>query len=119
MSMQKLGFHRKFYEKFHTSTIFIWPAILELENCEIIQKEKTKYDYHKAIVKLSPEKVIKMKEIEDMVTEHLEKEGLSHIKLVYGNRVYPKIKILSLKTIKLKSVWINAEKKPFPQLWLE
>ena len=119
MSMQKIGFHRKFYEKFHTSTIYIWPAILDLENCGIIQKENTRYDYHKAIVKLSPEKVIEMKKIEEMVNEYLEKEeGLSQIKLVYGNRVYPKIKILSPKTIKLK-VCGSTRKKLYPQLWLE
>ena len=56
-----------------------------------------------------------MTKIEKEVNEHLEKEGLSHIKLVYGNRVYSN----GPKTIRVKSVWINAEKKPFPQLWLE
>ena len=119
MSMPKVGFYCKFYEKFHTSTIVIWSAFLKLENCKIIQKEKTKYGYQKAIVKLPPEKVIKMKEIEKEVNEHLEGEGLTHIKLVYGNMVYPKVKIDSPKTIKLKGVWINIEKKVYPQLWLE
>ena len=49
----------------------------------------------------------------------LEEEwGLPQVKLVYGNRVYPKIIIDYPKTIRFKGVWINAEKKPYPQLWL-
>ena len=94
-------------------------ASLKLEKCEILQKEETKYGYQKADLKLFPEKVIKMTKIEEEVNEHLEKEVLSHIKLVYGNRVYPKIDIDDPKTVSLISVWINAEKKPFPHLWLE
>ena len=57
-----------------------------------------------------------MKEFEEQVNEHLQGEGLPHITLVYGNRVYPNIKIDNPKTIKLKGVWVNDEKKPFPQL---
>ena len=70
-------------------------------------------------MKLSPERVIAMEEIEEKVNEHLQGEGLPHITLVYGNRVYPKIKIDSPKTTKLKGVWVNVENKPFTQLWLE
>ena len=59
-------------------------ASLKLEDCEILQIDETKYGYRKAMVKLSPEKVIVMKEFEEKV--------------------------------KLKGVWVNDEKKPFPQL---
>ena len=92
---------------------------LKLENCEIPQKEETKYGYQKAVVKLTPEKVIVMKEFEEKVNQYLEKERLSHITPIYGNRVYPKINIDKPKTIRLRVLWINVEKKPFPQLWLE
>ena len=117
--MSKIYFHRKFYEKYKTSKIFIMGVSLKLEDCEILQKEETKYRYQKAVVKLSPEKVIVMKEFEEEQNEHLGTEGLSHITLVYGNIVYSKIKIDGPKTVIFKGVWINAEKKPFPQLWLE
>ena len=119
MEMPKLMFHRIFYQKYNTSKITIMGALLKLEDYEILQKEETKYCYQKAVVKLYPEKVIVMKEFEEKVNEHLQDERLSHITLVYGNRVYLKIKIDNPKTIKLKGVWINIEKKPFPQLWLE
>ena len=117
--MSKLEFHRIEYEKYNTSTIAIEDASLKLGNCEILQKEETKYGYQKAVVKLSHEKIIKMKMFEEEVNEHLEKEGLSKIALLYGNKDYPKIKIDKPKTIRLRGVGINVEKKPFPLLWLE
>ena len=99
--------------------LLLWDASIKLENCEILQREETNYVYQKAVVKLSPEKLINMKKNEEEVNEHLRYTGLSIITLVYGNRVYPKIKIDNPKTIKLKSVWINVEKKPVAGLWLE
>ena len=102
------------YHKFNTSTITITGASFKLEDCEIIQTDKTKYGYQKAVMKLSPEKVIIMKEFKEKVNEQLQGESLPHITLVYGNRVYPKIKTDNPKTIKLKGVWVNVEKKPFP-----
>ena len=101
------------------SKIFVMAVSLKLEDCEILQKEETKYGYQKAVVKLSPEKVIMMKEFEEKVNECLGKDRLPHITLIYGNRVYPKINIDKPKTIRLSGVWNNVEKKPFPQLWLE
>ena len=118
--MSELEFHRIVYEKYGSSIIIVEGEFMKLEKkCEILQKEETEYDYQKAVLKLSPEKVIKMTKIEKEVNKHLEKEGLPHIKLVYGNKVYPKINIDDPKTVRLTSVWINAEKKPFPYLWLE
>ena len=118
--MSKLEFHRIEYKKFNTCTIVIaGGASLILGNCDILQEDKTDYGYQKAVLKLPSEKAIKMIKIEEEVNKHLEKEGLSHIKLVYGNRVYPKIKIDSPKILLLKGVWINAEKKQYPLLWLE
>ena len=101
--MSKIEFHRLEYKKYDTSTIVVVGASLKLGDCRIPQKEETKYDYQKAVVKFSTERVIKMTKIEEEVNKHLEKEGLSRIKLVYGNMVYLKIKIDDPKTIILKS----------------
>ena len=59
-----------------------------------------------------------MKKAEEEVNKHLQNAGYSNITLVYGNRVYAKINIDNPKTIRLKGVWINVEKKN-PQPWLE
>ena len=72
---------------------------MKLERCEILERKETDYGYQKAVLKLSKEKVINMKKIEKEVNEHLKKEGLSKITLVYGNKVYPKIEIDEPKTI--------------------
>ena len=93
-----LEFHRIEYKKYSSATIVIGRASLKLDDCEILKKEETKYGYQKAAVKLSPEKAIEMKKIEEEVNKHLEEEGLSSIKLVYGNGVYPKVKKDSPKT---------------------
>ena len=66
--MSKLEFHCIEYKKYGTSTITVGVS-LKLENCVILQKEKTDYGYQKAVLKLSPEKVIKMKKIEEEVNE--------------------------------------------------
>ena len=68
---------------------------------------------------MSPEKVIKMKDYEDQVNKHLQKEGLLQIKLVdeYKN-VYLKSKEeYSKAALVLKGVLVSSENKP--QLWLE
>ena len=56
--MPRLTFDRILYHKFNTSTITITGESLKLEDCEILQIDETKYGYHKAVVKLSPEKVV-------------------------------------------------------------
>ena len=58
--MSKLEFHRFEYKKFNTCTIVIAGVSLKLENCDILEKDKTDYGYQKAILKLPSEKVIKM-----------------------------------------------------------
>ena len=43
-------------------------------------------------------------------------EGITPIKIVYCNKIYPKTKIHNpndANIIKIKSVWINDEGKPF------
>ena len=53
--MPKLEFHHIKYKKYSTATIVIGRASLKLDDCEILEKEETKYGYQKAVVKLSPE----------------------------------------------------------------
>ena len=59
---------------------------------------------------------------ETRINEYSKGEGIPPIKIVYGNKIYPKTKIHNpndASIIKIKSVWINDEVKPFLQLWLE
>ena len=63
-----------------------------------------------------------MKNWEEQINEYLKGEGKPPITILYGNKIYPKTKIhnpTTASTIKIDSVWINAENKPFLQLWLK
>ena len=111
----KIKFTNKNHEKYDTSSIYIRNVSLSLKDCEIVEITETEYGYEKAIVKLSDEKIEKMEEIEKCVNDHLEKEKLNSIKLVYGNKIYakknPATSEKCLKQIKLKSIFINSEKR--------
>ena len=59
---------------------------------------------------------------ETRINEYLKGKGISPIKIVYGNKIYPITKIHNpndASIIKIKSVWINDEGKPFLKVWLE
>ena len=63
-----------------------------------------------------------MKVWETQINEYLKGEGIPPIKIAYGNKIFPKTIIhntTNASMIKIKSVWINDENKPFLQLWLE
>ena len=63
-----------------------------------------------------------MKLWEKQLNGYLEGGGITIITIVYGNKIYPKTiihKPTKKSIIKIKSVWINNENKPFLQLWLE
>ena len=63
-----------------------------------------------------------MKVWEVQINEYLKGEGIFPIKFLYGNKIYPKTIIhnpTGASIIKIKSVWIYDENKPFLQLWLE
>ena len=108
--MPKLTFNCLFYEKYNTSSNTILGASLKLEDCEILEINNTKYAYRKALVKLSPEKVIIMNETEEKVNERLQSMDIPQTTLVYGNKVNPKTKIDNPKIIKLKRVWVYGNK---------
>ena len=119
-----LKFDREYYEKYNTSRINIENGILILnEHCKVLKIDKTKYDYKKAVVQLEqPDLCNLMKFWEKQINRYLKGEGIPPIPIVYGNKIYPKTIIhnpTEESIIKIKSVWINNENKPFLQLWLE
>ena len=116
-----LKFDRVYYEKYNTSRINIENGILVLkENCKTHKIDKTKYGYQKAVLQLDqPDLCNLMKFWETQINGYLKGEGIPPITILYGN---PKTIIhnpTDASIIKIKSVWINDENKPFLQLWLE
>ena len=119
-----LKFDRIYYEKYNTSRIDIENGILVLkEHCEILKIDGTKYGYRKAVLQMDqPDLCNLMKLWETQINGYLKGEGIPPITIVYGNKIYPKTIIhnpTNASIIKIKSVWINDENKPFLQLWLE
>ena len=63
-----------------------------------------------------------MKLWEKQINEYLKGEVIPLITILCGNKIYPKTIIhtpTDASIIKIESVWINDENKPFLQLWLE
>ena len=119
-----LKFDREYYEEYNTSRINIENGVLILnKHCKVLKIDKTKYDYKKAVVQLEqPDLCNLMKLWEKQINEYLEGEGILPITIVYNKKIYPKTIIhnpTEESIIKIKSVWINNENKPFLQLWLE
>lgn len=97
-------------------------ASFSLKDCEILGVERTKYGYQKATIRLSEKNILKLKEVEEEVNDYLGYCGLNKTTLVYGNKIYAKKKVSTsskhLEYIKLRSVFVNNESKPFAQLWV-
>ena len=115
---------RVYYEKYNTSRINIENGILVLkENCKTLKIDKTKYGNQKAVLQLDqPDLCNLMKLWETQINGYLKGEGIRPITILYGNKIYPKTIIhnpTDASIIKIKSVWINDENKPFLHLWLE
>ena len=117
-----LKFDRVYYEKYNTSRINIENGILVLkENCKVLKIDKTKHGYLKAIVQLDqPDLCNLVKLWETQINGYLKGEGIPPITILYGNKIKTIIhNTTDASIIKIKSVWINDENKPFLQLWLE
>ena len=124
--MSKLKFDRVYYEKYNSSRINILENGILVpkevkEHCEILKIDETKYGYRKAVVQLvQPDICILMEVWEKQINEYLKGEAIPPIKIIVnGNKIYPKTKIHNpndASVIKIKSVWINDEGKPFLQL---
>ena len=119
-----LKFDRVYYEKYNTSRINIENGNLVLnEHRKGLKIGETKYGYRKAVVHLDqPDLCNLMKLWETQINGYLKGEAIPPITILYGNKIYPKTIIhnpTDVSIIKIKSVWINDENKPYLQLWLE
>ena len=125
--MSELKFNRVNNEEYKTTSINIENAIIDIEegDYQIIDRTKTKFGYVKANIRiLNDDLKNKLKIWEVQINEYLKNEvGTGAITLLYGNRIYPKVSDLVGQEkeehhIKIKSIWINENNKPFVQLYL-
>ena len=125
--MSELKFSRVNNEEYKTVSINIENAIIDIEegDYQIMDRTKTKFGYVKANIKiLNDDLKNKLKIWEVQINEYLKNEaGTGAITLLYGNRIYPKVLDLVGQEkeehhIKIKSIWINENNKPFVQLYL-
>ena len=124
--MSELKFTRVNNEEYNTVSINIENAIIEIvkDDYYIFDTYKTKFGYIKANIQIKNEDLIdKLKSWETEINEYLKNEvGTGSVTILYGNRIYPKVSDLIGQEkeehhIKIKSVWINENNKPFVQLW--
>ena len=124
--MSELKFNRVNNEKYKTTSVFVENAIMEIveDDYFIFDIYKTKYGYRKGDIRVNNEDLIdNLKIWEVQINEYLINEvGTGAITILYGNRIYPKVSTLVGQEkeehhIKIKSIWINENNKPFVQLY--
>ena len=124
--MSELKFTRVNNEQYNTVSINIENALIPVKNEDYntINTEKTKFRYIKSTIKIINEDLKdKLKTWETEINEYLKNEvGTGPITILYGGWIYPKLSSLigqqkNEHYIKIKSVWINENNKPFIQLW--
>ena len=124
--MSELKFNRVNNEEYKTTSVFVENAIMEIveDDYFIFDIYKTKYGYRKGDIRINNEDLInKLKIWEVQINEYLKNEvGTGAITILYGNRIYPKVSTLIGQEkeehhIKIKSIWINENNKPFVQLY--
>ena len=124
--MSELKFNRVNNEEYKTTSVFVENAIMEIveDDYFIFDIHKTEYGYRKGNIKINNEDLInKLKIWEVQINEYLKNEvGTGAITILYGNRIYPKVSTLVGQEkeehhIKIKSIWINENNKPFIQLY--
>ena len=124
--MSELKFNRVNNEKYKTTSVFVENAIMEIveDDYFIFDIYKTKYGYQKGDIRINNEDLIdNLKIWEVQINEYLKNEvGTGAITILYGNRIYPKVSTLVGQEkeehhIKIKSIWINENNKPFVQLY--
>ena len=124
--MTNLKFTRVNNEEYNTVSINIENAIMEIveDDYYIFDIYNTKFGYRKANIKINNDDLInKLKSWEEEINEYLKNEvGTGPVTILYGNRIYPKVSTLIDQKkkehhIKIKSVWINENNKPFVQLY--
>ena len=124
--MSELKFTRVNNEEYNTVSINIENALIPVKNEDYntINTEKTKFGYIKSTIKIINEDLKdKLKTWETEINEYLKSEvGTGPITILYDGWIYPKLSSLigqekKEQHIKIKSVWINENNKPFIQLW--
>ena len=124
--MSELKFYCVDNEEYKTKSVFVENAIIDIkeEDYIIIDRTKTKFGYVKANIRiLNVELKNKLKIWKEQINEYLKNEvGTEAITIIYGNQIYPKVSTLIEQEkeehhIKIKSIWINENNKPFVQLY--
>ena len=124
--MSELIFYCVDNEEYKTKSVYVENAIIDIkeEDYKIINRTNTKFGYEKAnIIIFNDELKNKLKIWEEQINEYLKNEvGTGAITILYGNRIYPKVSTLIGQEkeehhIKIKSIWINENNKPFVQLY--
>ena len=124
--MSELKFNRVNNEEYKTTSVFVENAIMEIveDDYFIFDIHKTKYGYRKGDIRINNDDLKnKLKIWEEQINEYLKNEvGTGAITILYGNRIYPKVSTLVGQEkeehhIKIKSIWINENNKPFVQLY--
>ena len=124
--MSELIFYCVDNEEYKTKSVYIENAIIDIkkEDYKIINRTKTKFGYVKAnIIIFNDDLKNKLKIWEEQINEYLKNEvGTGAITILYGKRIYTKVSTLTEQEkeehhIKIKSIWINENNKPFVQLY--
>ena len=124
--MSELIFYCVDNEEYKTKSVYVENAIIDIkkEDYKIINRTNTKFGYVKAnIIIFNDDLKNKLKIWEEQINEYLKNEvGTGAITILYGNRIYPKVSTLTEQEkeehhIKIKSIWINENNKPFVQLY--
>ena len=124
--MSELKFYCVDNEEYKTKSVFVENAIIDIkeEDYIIIDRTKTKFGYTKADIRILKDDLKnKLKIWEEQINEYLKNEvGTGAITILYGIRIYPKVSGLIGQEkeeiqLKIKSIWINENNKPFVQLY--
>ena len=94
----KLEFYKDYYVKYGTIRINIEKGFLSSkevkEHCKILNFDITKYGYQKAVAQLdNPNIRLLIESWETQINKFLKGQGIPPIKILYGNKIYPKTKI--------------------------
>ena len=122
--MSDLKFDREDYTKYESMKIYIDNAKLKLgkEEFRIINEfEETDYGYKKAVIELETDLCKKMRNIQNQINKYLRRNKLPTITIIYKDRVYCKTNLddkNDVSEIEIESIYINKDKKVFPQIWL-
>ena len=134
--MSELIFYCVDNEEYKTKSVYVENAIIDIkkEDYKIINRTNTKFGYVKTniiifniyniyIIIFNDDLKNKLKIWEEQINEYLKNEvGTGAITILYCKRIYAKVSTLTETEeeehhIKIKSIWINENNKPFVQLY--